>query len=160
MVRFSKKIFIYLIVITTVALDQLSKGYAQSALDYGETVHVLKGLRFDLVYNSGAAFGVLSQQSGWQVIFLISISIAAILAISGWIFFKSEGPYSELLPLALVLGGAVGNLIDRFRFGFVVDFITLYYESWYWPTFNLADSSICVGVFMLLIGSVRDKPIS
>ena len=161
MAKSPKNIFICLfVVVITVLLDQLSKKYAQSSLDYGETIDIFEWFRFNLVYNSGAAFGVLSQQSGWQIVFLIAISSVAILAISIWIFVRSEEPISNLMPLALILGGAAGNLIDRFRFGFVVDFITVYYESWVWPTFNLADSAICVGVFTLLIGSLKYKPAS
>jgi len=161
MTKFPKNIFVCsFVALVTVLLDQLSKEYAQSSLEYVEAIDIFEGLRFNLVYNSGAAFGVLSQQSGWQILFLIAISTVAILAISIWIFIRSEEAISNLLPLALILGGAAGNLIDRFRFGFVVDFITVYYESWFWPTFNLADSAICIGVFLLLIDSLRAKPVS
>lgn len=156
--EFSKVMFCVVIVCVIVLLDQSSKVFANAELSYGESIDIVSGLRFSLVYNAGAAFGILSEQSGWQKIFLISVSISAILMLSIWIVVSAAEPMSNLLPLALIAGGAVGNLIDRVRLGFVVDFISLYYDNWYWPTFNLADSAICIGVFLFLVRSIRYKP--
>jgi len=149
------KILICLIITAiVVAADQITKECANATLVYGEPVNLLAGIRLVLVRNSGAAFGILSNQSGWQVWFLIGVSVLAIFALCFWILVNKEEQLIYLLSLTFVLSGAVGNLIDRVRFGFVIDFISLYYKSWAWPTFNLADSAICLGAAVLILCSI------
>ena len=146
-----------IIAATVVFFDQITKQYVEANLFYGQAVNVFSGLRLVLLHNPGAAFGILSNQSGWQVGFLIGVSLVAILALSVWIWFRREDSALSLLPFVLVLAGAIGNSIDRIRYGFVVDFINLYYDAWSWPTFNVADSAISLGVCMLILNSFSPR---
>ena len=111
-----------------------------------------------LLHNPGAAFGILSNQSGWQVGFLVGVSLLAAIGLVLWIWLQRDESFYTLLPLVFVLAGAIGNGIDRVRFGFVVDFISLYYERWSWPTFNVADLVISLGVLLLILKSFSSKP--
>ena len=141
-----------------VVVDQVTKQYVQINLTYGEAVGIMPGVRLVLIHNPGAAFGILSNQSGWQIWFLLGVSGVAIIGLIFWIWSIRKGSLMSLMPFALILAGAIGNSLDRIRFGFVVDFINLYYDKWAWPTFNVADSCICAGVFALIISSLRDPP--
>jgi len=143
-----------------IILDQLTKLLVVKKFFLHETVKVIPGF-FSLTYvrNPGAAFGILAGASGsWRTIFFITVSLAA-LAVLATLVQKT----AERLPLiayALIGGGAVGNFIDRVRFGEVVDFIEWYYRSYHWPTFNIADSAITAGVALLAVDMlfVRKEP--
>ena len=111
-----------------------------------------------LLHNPGAAFGILSDESGWQVGLLAGVSMLAAVGLVLWIWLYREESLYSLFPLVLVLAGAIGNGIDRVRFGFVVDFISLYYERWSWPTFNVADLVISLGVLLLILKSFSSQP--
>ena len=89
--------------------------------------------------------------------FLVGVSLLAAIGLVLWIWLQRDESFYTLLPLVLVLAGAIGNGIDRVRFGFVVDFISLYYERWSWPTFNVADLVISLGVFLLILNSFSSK---
>ena len=89
---------------------------------------------------------------------LAGVSMLAAVGLVLWIWLYREESLYSLFPLVLVLAGAIGNGIDRVRFGFVVDFISLHYGSWYWPTFNVADSVISLGVFLLILNSFSSRP--
>nr|VFK30592.1 MAG: signal peptidase II Aspartic peptidase. MEROPS family A08 [Candidatus Kentron sp. MB]VFK36047.1 MAG: signal peptidase II Aspartic peptidase. MEROPS family A08 [Candidatus Kentron sp. MB] len=133
-----------------VVLDQGTKHLAGAMLDPYIPVPILPFLNFTLLYNSGAAFSFLSDAGGWQRWLFIGLSIVVSAILIYWL---RGVPRSEIrLPaaLALVLGGALGNLWDRITLGAVTDFIDLYYHGWHWPTFNLADSAITLGAFLLL----------
>lgn len=149
----SKLAFCFFFTAFIVFIDQSTKQYAEKNLIYGEAVEILPGIRMALLHNPGAAFGILSNESGWQVSFLAGVSLLAALGLVLWIWLEREESFYSLLPLVLLLAGAVGNGIDRVRFGFVVDFISLYYEKWSWPTFNVADSVISLGVFLLILNA-------
>ena len=140
-----------------VFIDQITKQYAEKNLIYGEGVEIVPGIRMALLHNPGAAFGILSNESGWQVGFLAGVSLLAAIGLVLWIWLQREESFYSLLPLVLVLAGAIGNGIDRVRFGFVIDFISLHYERWSWPTFNVADSVISLGVFLLILNSFSSK---
>ncbi|MCC6656740.1 MAG: lipoprotein signal peptidase [Rhodocyclaceae bacterium] len=132
-----------------IVLDQLTKFWVVSALRLGQSVELTSFLNLVLVYNPGAAFSVLSDAGGWQRWFFVVLAIA----VSGWLTFLIRSHAAErLLPLAatLILGGALGNVIDRIRYGAVVDFVDLHAVSWHWPAFNVADSAISVGVALLV----------
>ena len=133
-----------------IVLDQFSKLWVLSALKYGERIEVTPFFNLVLVFNPGAAFSFLSDAGGWQRWFFIVLA----LAVSVWLTLLIRQHASErLLPLAaaLILGGALGNVIDRIRFGAVVDFLDVHAAGWHWPAFNVADSAISVGVVLLVV---------
>jgi signal peptidase II len=135
-----------------VALDLYTKRLVQQAFEYGDH-HAVTSF-FDLVryHNEGAAFSFLANAGGWQRFFFTGISVVATAVI---IYLLRKHTQNKLFcfGLALVLGGALGNLYDRVTLGYVVDFLYFYYQQWAWPAFNVADSAICVGVAVLLLES-------
>jgi signal peptidase II len=139
-----------------VALDLYTKHLIQHAFQYGE--HLTITSFFDLVryHNEGAAFSFLANAGGWQKWFFTGISIVAVVVIT-YLILKNLHNKLFCLGLALVLGGAIGNLYDRITLGYVVDFLYFHYERLAWPAFNVADSAICVGVGLLLLDSFK-KP--
>ena len=139
-----------------VALDLYTKHLVLGAFAYGE--HLPMTSFFDLVryHNEGSAFGFLANAGGWQRLFFSGISIVAVVVIS-YLIRKHQHEKLFCLGLALVLGGAIGNLYDRITLGYVVDFLYFYYQTFYWPAFNVADSAICAGVGLLLLDSFK-KP--
>ncbi|HYN53449.1 MAG TPA: signal peptidase II [Methylotenera sp.] len=139
-----------------VALDLYTKYLVQGAFQYGE--HLTITSFFDLVryHNEGAAFSFLANAGGWQKWFFSGISLVAIVVIT-YLIRKHHTEKLFCLGLALVLGGAIGNLYDRLTLGYVVDFLYFHYQSFAWPAFNVADSAICVGVALLLFDSFK-KP--
>jgi signal peptidase II len=136
--------------VAVVVLDQLTKFAADSSLVYGQAVPVLPSFNLTLMYNRGAAFSFLSDASGWQRWFFVTVSLGASLLLVFWLRKLRPAQWLLALALSLVLGGAVGNLIDRLWAGHVIDFIQLYYRDFYWPAFNLADSAITVGAVLLV----------
>jgi len=133
-----------------ILLDQLTKQLAEAALNYAEPLAVLPSFNLTLVYNPGAAFSFLSDAGGWQRWFFVIVSLLASIALTLWLRKLKSAQWPLALALALVLGGAVGNLIDRLWLGHVVDFIQLYYRAYYFPAFNIADSAITLGAILLL----------
>jgi signal peptidase II len=133
-----------------VLVDQITKLTIERAYDYGD-VHPVTGF-FNLVltYNKGAAFSFLAGASGWQKQFLTAIGIVASLFI---LFLLARHGTQKLfsLALALILGGAVGNVIDRIAYGHVIDFLDLHWRGWHWPAFNVADSAIVCGAALLIL---------
>ena len=116
-----------------------------------ESIVLLPVLAIRKAYNSGAAFSFLGDASGWQRWFFIVLAVAAIILLVTWLRRLSVGQKWTALALALILGGAAGNLVDRLFYGHVIDFIDVYYRNWHWPTFNIADSAITAGAFLLLL---------
>ena len=137
------------IIFCSILADQYTKIIAVEHLSYHEPVAVLPFLNFFLTYNEGAAFSFLSEAGGWQRWFLIVISVAICLAIVNFLRQLDTKHTIQRIGLVILLSGAIGNLIDRIRNGYVIDFIQIYYENWYWPTFNIADSLITIGVVIL-----------
>ena len=140
-----------------VLLDQASKWIALGTMQPGESRYVTVFFNWVLTFNSGAAFSFLSDAGGWQRWFFTVLA----LGISGWIAFElKKHPEQKLMALALtlVLGGALGNVIDRIRFGAVVDFIQWHAAGYYWPAFNVADSAITLGAILLVWDQLRTKP--
>jgi signal peptidase II len=145
----------YLTIATLVLLlDQLSKWWALNNLQLGTPEVVLPFLNWLLLFNPGAAFSFLAQGTGWQRWFFTIIGLAASAYII-WLLRKSQGEKLLCLALSLILGGALGNVIDRIMYGAVVDFIDLHYANWHWPAFNLADSAICLGAALIIWGEIR-----
>jgi signal peptidase II len=130
--------------------DQLTKWLASTWLAYGVPVAVMPGLNWTLLHNTGAAFSLLDDAAGWQR--WLFMGIAAVVGTVVLVWLSRVGPTQRWVPcaLALILGGAAGNLVDRVVLGYVVDFIQVYYERWSWPAFNVADAAITCGALMLL----------
>lgn len=148
-----------------VAIDQLTKWMAEANLEFGVPYQVFPHLNFTLAYNYGAAFSFLGGQGGWQRWFFAGLAIVVVIFIINWLRKLSKGRNWTALGLVLVLGGAVGNLIDRLLYGKVIDFIDIYFdipfvmENYRFATFNVADIAITLGaailVFMSLFASDR-----
>ncbi|MDX9874231.1 MAG: signal peptidase II [Spongiibacteraceae bacterium] len=134
-----------------VLLDHLTKWLATALLDYGRPVEILPVFNLMLAHNTGAAFSFLSDAGGWQRWFFALIAIAVSAGLLIWLLRAPRGEWLLSSSLALVLGGAIGNLIDRVWQGYVVDFISLHYGGWYFPAFNVADMAITVGAAMLFL---------
>jgi signal peptidase II len=139
------------VAVIVVALDQWTKHIATSELDYRVPVMVTSWFDWMLTYNTGAAFSFLADAGGWQRWFLTGIAAAVSVFIVVWLFRLNPADRGLVLPLGLILGGGMGNLIDRVLLGHVVDFISLHYEHRYWPAFNLADSAITLGAAWWLV---------
>lgn len=136
-----------------VILDQLSKWIVLNHIEIGQTIYVAPFWNWVLTYNPGAAFNFLADQPGWQRWFFAVLA----LGVSGWIALELRKHSAQKLlslALALVMGGALGNVIDRIRFGAVVDFIQWHAAGWYWPAFNVADSAITVGAILLAFSTL------
>ena len=142
------------IAIVTLLLDQLSKWSALSNLQLGVPEPVLPFLNWLLLFNPGAAFSFLAQGSGWQRWFFTILGLGAAAYI---IVLLRKNQADKLLSwaLSLILGGALGNVLDRMMYGAVVDFIDLHYGNWHWPAFNIADSAICVGAALIILAELR-----
>jgi signal peptidase II len=134
-----------------IVLDQLTKYIAETSLDYRVPVNMFTGLNMTLVYNKGAAFSFLSDAGGWQRWFFMALSITISIALIYWLRSVDRNRKYLAWGLALILGGAIGNLIDRSLYGHVIDFIDVYYSSWHWPAFNIADSAITLGAGLLIL---------
>ena len=138
-------------------LDQLSKYMATQMLEMFQPLAVMPMFNLTLMYNTGAAFSFLSEAGGWQRWFFTVVALVISAVIFTWIRRLDAGQHLQAAGLSLVLGGALGNVIDRLLLGHVVDFIQIYYDRWYWPAFNIADSAITVGVVLLILDTLRNK---
>jgi signal peptidase II len=143
--------------LAVVGLDQATKFLAKRFLELYERVEVLPVLDFTLLHNTGAAFSMLAGASGWQRWFFIGLAgvVSAMLIV--WIWRVPRGEKLLPLALALILGGAVGNVIDRIWHGYVVDFIHAHWGEAYFPAFNIADSAITIGAALLILDAFREK---
>lgn len=141
------------IAVLVVLADQASKWLAMAHLREG-AMALMPSLNLALAFNTGAAFSLFADAGGWQNLFFVVVA----MVVSGVIFIMMRrlgaSDTQVAVALMLVLGGAVGNLIDRLRFGYVIDFIDVYYRHWHWPTFNVADSAITVGAVLLAMDAL------
>lgn len=133
-----------------IALDQLTKVYFNTAFQYGERVNVLPFFDFTLVFNRGAAFSFLASEEGWQRWLFTGLGCVAAVVII-WMLRRTHGQPRFSLALTLILGGAIGNVIDRVVYGHVVDFLLFYWNDWQFPAFNLADVGISCGAVLLVL---------
>jgi len=143
--------------IVVVVLDQWSKHAITAAFRYGEVMPVTSFFNLVLVHNKGAAFSFLSGASGWQREFFIGVTALA-LAVIIWMVRRHREELLFCWGLACVAAGAVGNLIDRVSYGYVVDFLDFHAAGWHFWAFNLADSSITLGAGLLILDSFRPRP--
>jgi signal peptidase II len=141
-----------------IVLDQAVKAFVVQHLYPYEPVHVLPVLNFTLMYNTGAAFSFLSDASGWQRWLFVALALGVGVAIILWLRKLKARTHALLAcSLALILGGAIGNVIDRLRIGHVVDFIHAHWNDNYFPAFNVADSAISIGAALLLLDAWRES---
>ena len=145
-----------LLSLVVILLDQLSKFWIAGAFHFGESSALLPFFNLVHAHNTGAAFSFLAGEAGWQRFFFIGIALAA-SALIVYLLKKHAAERWFCLALSLILGGALGNLIDRVRLGYVIDFLDFYYASWHFPAFNVADSAITVGAALLILDSLRKK---
>lgn len=136
-----------------VIADQATKYFALKHLMRSE-IAITPFLNFALAFNTGAAFSFLSDAGGWQNLFFVGVAAVVSIIILFMIRRLGANDLQVAVALMLVLGGAMGNVIDRVRYGYVVDFIDVYYRSWHWPTFNVADSAITIGAILLIMDAV------
>ncbi|MDF1757620.1 MAG: signal peptidase II [Legionellaceae bacterium] len=154
-----KKLPFFLLSLVIISIDQLSKVYVSNVLVPYSPENVLPFLNFIVVYNTGSAFSFLSDAGEWHQRFFTVFSLIMSIAITVWIIRVPAMQKRMLFSLSLILGGALGNLIDRVLFGHVVDFIDMYYKSYHWPVFNLADSAITVGALLLFLSLNRSESV-
>ena len=140
-----------LLSVVVVVADQFTKWLAQASLIPYQPVPVIPMFNLTLAYNTGAAFSMLSDASGWQRWFFVSLAIVVVIVLFSWVWRMRADERLHAISITLILGGAIGNLIDRLLHGYVVDFLDVYYGSYHWPIFNIADSAITVGVVVLII---------
>jgi len=158
--RFGKLLWLFLS-LAVVLLDQATKLYFEALFTHqdGMIVIIPGYLAFHLAYNSGAAFSFLAGASGWQRWFFVTIAVVVSAVLVIWLKRLKAHETWVALALALILGGAIGNLIDRIAYGQVIDFILVHWQNrWYFPTFNLADAAISVGAAVLILDMLRAKP--
>jgi signal peptidase II len=137
-----------------VVADQLSKWLVLARFVPGERMELTGFFNLVLVFNKGAAFSFLADAAGWQTPVLVAFALGAAVLVSV-LLVRSPGRGLFCAGLALILGGALGNVIDRLRFGHVVDFLDLHAAGWHWPAFNVADSAITVGAVLLILDGFR-----
>ena len=148
-----------MLVLSIVASDQISKTLVVGSLGLGQSVPLIPGfLHFTLVRNTGMAFGLLS---GADIPFKAAlVTLLSVTAMGAVTYYALKSPRNERLTrvgLTFILGGAMGNIIDRARLGYVVDFVDVFYRDTHWPAFNVADTCICIGVGLLLLDSFRRR---
>jgi signal peptidase II len=134
-------------------LDQASKLAVDSSMQLFQSINLMPYFNLTYVHNLGAAFSFLSEAGGWQRWLFTGLAVLMSSVIATWLFRLQKQETLLATALSLVLGGAIGNLIDRIAYGYVIDFIDIYYDAWHWPAFNIADSAICIGVGLMLLES-------
>jgi len=148
----------YGLALVVLVLDLASKRWASAALDYGRPVEVFSWFNITLHHNAGAAFSFLSDAGGWQRHFFTVVATVISTVLVVWLFRLPRQQKLLALSLALILGGALGNLWDRVTLGYVVDFISVHYAGYYFPTFNLADSAITAGAGCMILDTFLSRP--
>jgi len=147
----------YLLALVVIVLDQITKQWAAGVLEYAQVERVTSFFYLTLRHNNGAAFSLFAEGSGWQRWFLGGLAAIVSVLLVVWIARLRSTNWRESCALALVLGGALGNLIDRALFGYVIDFIAVHYQHHEWPAFNIADSAICIGAGLMIWDAVFTK---
>jgi signal peptidase II len=144
----------YRLAVVLVIVDQLAKMWASLTLEYGVPKVILPVFNFTLQHNTGAAFSFLHDAGGWQRWLFSAIALIVGAVIVVWMTRLKRGQTLLMASLTLVLGGALGNVIDRLRFGYVVDFISVHYADYFFPAFNIADAAITIGAALMLLDMV------
>ncbi len=134
-------------------LDQMTKLAIVDSMTLHQSIPVTSFFSLTYVHNTGAAFSLLSDAGGWQRWLFSSLAAVVSVVMVVWISRLQKHETLLAVSLSLVLGGAIGNLFDRVAYGYVIDFLDVYYQDMHWPAFNIADSAICIGVFLMLLES-------
>lgn len=152
----SPNALVYLVLsVIVIILDQISKEWVLKSLPEFQPITVIDGFwNWYRTYNKGAAFSFLSNAGGWQHFLFSALAIVISLLLTFWLSRTPRKDWQSAIPFALVIGGALGNVIDRFRHGHVVDFIQWYYGDFFWPAFNIADAAIVCGAVMMVVFSL------
>ncbi len=145
----------FILSLLLVMLDQVTKLLIYGYIKPNNSIIINDFFSLTHVHNYGAAFSFLADQSGWQRYFLSGLSAIASIAIMIWMRRVAVNQVLTLSALSILLAGAVGNLIDRFFLGFVIDFIDFHYQTFYWPIFNVADILISIGVVLLIFSDLK-----
>lgn len=145
------------IALLVIALDQASKFWAVASLGFHQPMPIIPFFNLTLMHNTGAAFSFLAHESGWQRWFFSVLAIVVSAALIHWLRTLRRDEIAMGIALNLILGGALGNVFDRLYYGYVIDFIDIYYQQWHFPAFNIADSAITVGAFIILLDALRGK---
>ena len=140
--------------VIALVLDQWSKIAVDGSMRLYESIAVMPYFNMTYVHNTGAAFSFLSEAGGWQRWFFAAMALIISTVLIVWLYRLKKHETLLAIALALVLGGAIGNLIDRLAYGYVIDFLDVYYQSWHWPAFNVADMAISLGVFLMILESL------
>jgi signal peptidase II len=140
-----------------VVFDQATKFLVTRFLELYDRVVVLPVLDFTLLHNTGAAFSLLANASGWQRGFFVTLGIVVSIALIAWLWRLPRGEKFLPLALSLIIGGAIGNVIDRIAHGYVIDFIHAHWGGAYFPAFNIADSAITIGAALLIFDAFRER---
>lgn len=138
------------LILLLIVLDQLTKQLVHQQMALYDSIELLPFFNLTYVRNYGAAFSFLSDAGGWQRWFFTGIAVGISVVIAIWMSRLNRSQTKLSLALSLVLAGAIGNLIDRSVYGYVIDFFHLYYQNWHYPAFNIADSVICIGAALLI----------
>jgi signal peptidase II len=146
---------VFFIIIAVLSLDVLTKRWVSHAFYFGEIVPIFPGFNLTLAHNTGAAFSFLADGAGWQRVLLSAVAVIVTLVFSVWLYRTPASDRVTTMGLSLIIAGAIGNLIDRLWYGYVVDFLDVYVSIYHWPAFNVADSAICIGVGFLLLEVFR-----
>ncbi len=142
-----------LLAMLVLVVDQITKFLAYQYLSDVPAIPILPVFSLVLVFNRGAAFGFLSDAGGWQHYLFVGLALIVSLVLLIWIWREKERNRWLAIGLCLVLGGALGNVVDRIVYGYVIDFLLFYYHNWQFPAFNIADSAITIGVMLIILDS-------
>jgi len=135
-------------------LDQASKLAVDASMQLYESIPLMPYFNLTYAHNTGAAFSFLANAGGWQRWLFAGLAVVMSGIIAVWLARLEKHERLMAVALSMVLGGAIGNLIDRVAYGYVIDFLDVYYKQWHWPAFNIADSAICIGVGLMLLESL------
>lgn len=147
------------LMLLVLVLDQLTKQIVIANMQLFESIPLLPVFNLTYVRNHGAAFSFLSDAGGWQRWFFTAIALVISLVLAVWLARNNKTQLKLNLALSLVLAGAIGNLIDRTLYGYVIDFLHLHYQDWHYPAFNIADSAICIGAVLLIWDSFSNNEV-
>ena len=148
-------IYIFALFLFIIVSDQITKVLAVNNLSYGEEFPVTSNFNLFLIFNTGAAFSMMSDGFIWQKTILIFFPVLVVLFFFYTTYFSEQKQTYFKLGICLIAGGAFGNLIDRILYGYVIDFIDLYISNYHWPTFNIADSSITIGACIIILHEIK-----
>ena len=147
----------FVLAVVVICIDQATKYWASVDLTPYHAEPICPMFNLTLAYNTGAAFSFLHNAGAWHRWFFTGFSLLMSIGLIVWITRLPSSARLQLAALSLILGGAIGNLIDRAVLGFVIDFIDIYYKHYHWPVFNMADSAICIGAVLLLIDLCKNR---